>query len=329
MPLRCSSCKKFGHGSVQCKPQIVKPPDGNLEAVPASVDQSISYRTSVTSRQRSSLRAAPQPLEGPDIASKEDLKKLVSSRIPNPPVSAPNSLAILLEADSGVNQTMKMASGNEGCHIIDIGSKRNTAELPLPEATLPCVAPLAIYGEINDVHSRVHFELSSPQLLTSNLRSASGQAEEAEMDEEDFPDPTLIALKISQRRLERRVDDVPSIHALDEAAQITTPPFEQDGYWSYWYVSLGRLANLLNFLARIVWLVCRERYLVGMGLGCIFPIGFGWLANLGRNGGLGLLIDRYALTSGVDALLARLVEMLSRNMGSVSYCLSELVDALS
>ncbi|GMH13979.1 hypothetical protein Nepgr_015820 [Nepenthes gracilis] len=52
---------------------------------------------------------------------------------------------------------MKMASDNEGCHIIDKGSKRNIAELPLPEATLPCVAPRATYGEINDVHSWAAF----------------------------------------------------------------------------------------------------------------------------------------------------------------------------
>ncbi|GMH16981.1 hypothetical protein Nepgr_018822 [Nepenthes gracilis] len=131
-PLRCSSCKKFGYGSVQCKPQIVKPPNGNSK-----------------------------PLEGPDIASKGDLKKLASFGIPNPPVSAPKSLAILLEADSGVNQTMKMASDKEGCHINDIGSKRNTAELLLPEATLPCVPFLATSGEINDIHSWATFSFDT------------------------------------------------------------------------------------------------------------------------------------------------------------------------
>ncbi|GMH24881.1 hypothetical protein Nepgr_026724 [Nepenthes gracilis] len=54
-----------------------------------------------------------------------------------------------------------------------------------------------------------------------------------------------------------------------------------------------------------------------------------WMAGkLGRNGCLGLPIDRYALTFGVDALLARLVEMLGCNMGSVAYYLFELVDEL-
>ncbi|GMH02025.1 hypothetical protein Nepgr_003864 [Nepenthes gracilis] len=97
--------------------QTVKPPNGNLEPVPARVNQSASNKLLATSRQRSSLRAPTQPLEGPDIASMADLKTLDSSRTPYPPVSAPN----LPEADSGVNQTMKMASGNDGGQIMNIG----------------------------------------------------------------------------------------------------------------------------------------------------------------------------------------------------------------
>ncbi|GMH23600.1 hypothetical protein Nepgr_025443 [Nepenthes gracilis] len=119
---------KFGHGTTQCKSQIVKPLDRILEVVPASVDQTVSNRTLATSRQRSSLRVPPQPLEGADLASNEDLKKIASSEIPNPAVSSSNSFDILLKADSSVNQTKKMPSSNDGRHNIDKGSKRNSAD---------------------------------------------------------------------------------------------------------------------------------------------------------------------------------------------------------
>ncbi|GMH29947.1 hypothetical protein Nepgr_031790 [Nepenthes gracilis] len=58
-PLRCTSCKKFGHGTDQCKPQIVRPADRILEAAPASVNQTVSNGTLVTSQQRSFLQAPP------------------------------------------------------------------------------------------------------------------------------------------------------------------------------------------------------------------------------------------------------------------------------
>ncbi|GMH00943.1 hypothetical protein Nepgr_002782 [Nepenthes gracilis] len=223
-PLRCTSCKKFGHGTDHCKPQIVRPTDRILEAVPTNVNQIVSNGTWATSRQRSSLRAPPQPLEGPNIVSNEELKKIASSEIPNPPMSSSNSFAILLEVDSSVNQTKKVASGNDGCHNIDIGSTRNTADQPLPEATTPCVAPLATNGEVNAIHSRAtfssdtlagdeayglkpeHLRFSPPdsQFVDSRRIHAVDlpdaprkmQAEEAEADEEDFHDPTLNALKM-------------------------------------------------------------------------------------------------------------------------------------
>ncbi|GMH29946.1 hypothetical protein Nepgr_031789 [Nepenthes gracilis] len=81
-----------------------------------------------------------------------ELKKIASFKIPNPHVSSSNSFAIILEADSGVNQIKNVASDNDGCHNIDIGSMRNTADQPLPEAMIPCLVPLATNGEINAVH---------------------------------------------------------------------------------------------------------------------------------------------------------------------------------
>ncbi|GMH19171.1 hypothetical protein Nepgr_021012 [Nepenthes gracilis] len=49
-PLRCTRFKKFGHGTDQCKPKIYRPADRILEAVPASVDQTIPNRMLATSR---------------------------------------------------------------------------------------------------------------------------------------------------------------------------------------------------------------------------------------------------------------------------------------
>ncbi|GMH02172.1 hypothetical protein Nepgr_004011 [Nepenthes gracilis] len=43
----------------------------------------------------------------------------------------------------------------DGCHDIDMGSKRYTAALPLPEATSPCTVPLAHFGKIDASHSGV------------------------------------------------------------------------------------------------------------------------------------------------------------------------------
>ncbi|GMH00969.1 hypothetical protein Nepgr_002808 [Nepenthes gracilis] len=82
------------------------------------------------------------------LQPKEDLKKIASSEIPNPPVAFSKSSSPRLAADSG-NQTKKMDFGNEGCHDIDIGSKRNTAALPLPKASSPCIVPLALFGKID------------------------------------------------------------------------------------------------------------------------------------------------------------------------------------
>ncbi|GMH13978.1 hypothetical protein Nepgr_015819 [Nepenthes gracilis] len=153
------------------------------------------------------------------------------------------------------------------------------------------------------------------------------------MDEEDFPDPTLIALKmlleanvtqtyldaltpesrqimsdflenyllsetvetgaeftssspLAERWLDRRVDDVPSIHALDEADQITPPPSEQDGHWKQaksWrchkFTSKQKGSWPVNLIDRhlvsLVWclvkelLVCWEGYLERMELGWV------------------------------------------------------------
>ncbi|GMH19172.1 hypothetical protein Nepgr_021013 [Nepenthes gracilis] len=99
----------------------------------------------------------PQPLEGLDVASNEDMKKIVSSAIPTPPVSSSNSFAILLEVDSVVNTTKKMASGSDGCHNVGLGSKRNTAVQLLPEAETPCSVNLATNEKLNAVHSRAAF----------------------------------------------------------------------------------------------------------------------------------------------------------------------------
>ncbi|GMH18544.1 hypothetical protein Nepgr_020385 [Nepenthes gracilis] len=67
--------------------------------------------------------------------SMEDLKKIASSEISNPPVAYSKSSFTHLAADSGINQTKQMDSRNDGCHDIDIGSKRNTTDLPLLKAT--------------------------------------------------------------------------------------------------------------------------------------------------------------------------------------------------
>ncbi|GMH00854.1 hypothetical protein Nepgr_002693 [Nepenthes gracilis] len=108
--------------------------------------------TLATSRQSSSLTALHSLLEGPDIASNKDMKKIGSFLIPTPPVSSSNSFAILLEVDSVINKTKKMASGNDGSHNIDLGSKRNTAVRLLPEAETPCVVNLATNEKLNAAH---------------------------------------------------------------------------------------------------------------------------------------------------------------------------------
>ncbi|GMH21412.1 hypothetical protein Nepgr_023254 [Nepenthes gracilis] len=159
-------CKKFGHGIDQCKPKIVRLTDRIFEAIPASVDQTISNRTLATSRQRSSLRAPPQPLEGPDIASNEDLKKIASSEIPNPPVSSSNSFAILLVAFS--SDTL------EGDEDYELKPKHLRFSLL----------------DIQFVDSRRVHVVDPPDAPREM------QAEEAEADEDDFQDPTINALKM-------------------------------------------------------------------------------------------------------------------------------------
>ncbi|GMH04840.1 hypothetical protein Nepgr_006680 [Nepenthes gracilis] len=103
-PIRCLSCKKFGHGTPQCKSQ-----------------------------------------------SLEDLKK--NTETSKPPGSLSIFSASRHEADSGLNKTEKMSFGNDVCQNFVIGSKRDTADLPLPKATFSCQTPVDTNGMTVDAHS--------------------------------------------------------------------------------------------------------------------------------------------------------------------------------